>query len=44
MKKMIMPPMILMANWKNYNNSFLYKQSPRMTMKMWLMKFTAFEN
>ena len=29
---------------KNYNNSFLFKQNPRMTMKMWLMKFTAFEN
>ena len=25
-------------------NSFLFKQNPRMTMKMWLMKFTAFEN
>lgn len=39
---MIIPPMILIEDWKSYNNSSLYKQNQKMTMKMWLMKFIDF--
>ncbi len=33
----------VIANWKKLQQQLLIQANPRMTMKMWLMKFTAFE-